>query len=322
MQKIIAIIVCWCCFLQASAQSNIVNLEYFVDTDPGFGNGTSVSITPATNISNIVFNVPLGSFTPGLHTLYTRSKDANGKWSITNSKLFYKSGTTSSPVNITRLEYFFDTDPGVGNGTNIPITPGVNLQNINYSADISVLTIGIHYLFVRSKDANGKWSITNKIIFYKAGSTLNGNIVKAEYYFDTNPGFGNGNNIALTAGPNIQNLNFSAGITNLAAGVHFLFVRSKNANGAWSVTNNLIFYKSGSSIVTNIVRLEYFIDTDPGFGNATGVSITPGTNIQNTLVNVSTLNLSEGIHFLSVRSKDASGRWSITNKFVFVKLKY
>ena len=32
--------------------------------------------------------------------------------------------TPSAPTNIVAAEYFFDTDPGFGSGTNISITPG------------------------------------------------------------------------------------------------------------------------------------------------------------------------------------------------------
>ena len=221
MQKIIAIIVCWAWFLQASAQPNIVFAEYFVDNDPGFGNATSISIVPSPNISDNLFNVSIGSLLSGLHTLFIRSKDANGKWSVTNPKIFYKTSASGISSNITRAEYFFDTDPGFGNATNIPVTAGTDVPNINLSASIGGLTAGVHYLSLRSKNANGIWSVTNNMPFYKPGPVI-GNIVNAEYFFDTDPGFGNATNISITPGTNLQNTLLNLSTASLIPGLHFL----------------------------------------------------------------------------------------------------
>ena len=70
MQKIIAILVCcfWC--LRVFAQPNITVAEYFIDTDPGFGNATSISITtPLPNIVDKTFSVSVGALAQGLHSL-------------------------------------------------------------------------------------------------------------------------------------------------------------------------------------------------------------------------------------------------------------
>ncbi|MBK8685500.1 MAG: hypothetical protein IPN26_11150 [Bacteroidetes bacterium] len=68
----------------------------------------------------------------------------------------------SMALNIVKIEYFFDNDPGFGNGTSAPITPGSNIANLNINADVSALPSGIHQLYVRCQDANGQWSITNR----------------------------------------------------------------------------------------------------------------------------------------------------------------
>ena len=230
MQKIIAVIICWCWFWQATAQPNITAAEYFIDTDPGFGNATSILITPSPNIADNAFSVALGSVPQGVHALFIRSRDANGKWSITSRFVFYKPSASAGlpPANIVKSEYFFDTDPGFGNATNIPVTAGTDVQNVTFGADISALSIGVHSLFIRSRDANGKWSITNQQVLYKPNSTGASpisNIVKAEYFFDTDPGFGNATNIPVTAGTDVQNVTFGADISTLSVGVHALFIR-------------------------------------------------------------------------------------------------
>ena len=55
-------------------------------------------------------------------------------------------------------------------------------------------------------------------------------------------------------------------------------------------------------------KAEYFYDADPGYGNAEQTSIDIGAND----LLLSTENLSEGFHLLSIRSVDAEGRWSST----------
>jgi len=148
---------------------NIVALEYFFNTDPGFGNATQYSVIPSPNLSNLTINADVTALPQGVHQFYIRSKDDNGVWSITNRSFFYKSGDTGivSFPNIVALEYFFDTDPGFGNATQASITAGTNIANLNINADVTALPQGVHQLNIRSQDANGAWSIANKSFFYK-----------------------------------------------------------------------------------------------------------------------------------------------------------
>ncbi len=325
MQKIIAVIVCWCWFMQATAQPNINAAEYFIDTDPGFNKATSIPITtPSANITDNTFSVAIGSLTTGVHTLYLRSRSATGRWSITNRFVFYKPSLASAtaPANIVKAEYFFDTDPGFGNGTNIPVTAGADVADVSFTANIDALSVGVHTLYLRSKDANGRWSITNKQVLYKpnaTGASAAGNIVKAEYFFDTDPGFGNATNITLTPGADVQNVNFNADISLLSVGVHQLFIRSKNAAGNWSVTNRQILYKPDPAKglpPANITQVEYFIDTDPGIGKAVPIAINAATNIADFVAPINISGLAVGNHRLFIRSRSASG-WSITNVYTF-----
>ena len=53
---------------------DIVNAEYFIDTDPGTGLGINIPVTPASNIDNLVFLVDMTTFTAGNHLLFLRAK--------------------------------------------------------------------------------------------------------------------------------------------------------------------------------------------------------------------------------------------------------
>ena len=133
----------WCLVFQVYAQPNIVKAEYYIDTDPGFGNATAISVTPAANITNNTFIVPSGSLSKGIHTLFIRSRDASGKWSVTNSHVFYLFGL---PVNIVKAEYYIDTDPGIGNATSITITPSTNIVNNTFNISVNLINQGVHTL--------------------------------------------------------------------------------------------------------------------------------------------------------------------------------
>ncbi len=246
MQKIIAIIVCWCWFWQASAQPNITAAEYYIDTDPGFGLATSIPITtPLPNVIDKAFSVSLTGVSEGVHFLFIRSLDANGKWSITNRFVFYKpSASAGAPAaNIVKAEYFFNNDPGFGNATNIPLSAGVDVQNVAFSAGIDTLPVGVHQLFIRSKNADGKWSVTNRRILYKpnpASGLPPGNITDVEYFIDTDPGFGKAVPIAINPAANFSDFLTLINISGLSVGDHNLFIRSRT-NSGWSITNRYTF---------------------------------------------------------------------------------
>ncbi|MEO7312029.1 MAG: hypothetical protein ABIX01_16625 [Chitinophagaceae bacterium] len=323
MQKIIAIVVCWCWCWQANAQPNITAAEYFIDTDPGFGNATSITITtPSPNISDQAFSVPISGLSQGIHHLFIRSKNANSRWGVTNRFVFYKSSSGgAAPGNIVKAEYFFDTDPGFGNAINIPVTPGVDIQNITFAAALDLLPAGLHSLFIRSKNAGGVWGVTNRQLLYKPGgnSGTPSNIVKAEYFFDTDPGFGSAINIPVTPGADVQNIGFAAALDTLSQGIHSLYIRSKNANGVWGITNRQVMYRANPASgvpPANITNVEYFIDADPGIGNAVPIAINAAANLADFIAPINISGLSVGSHKLYIRSRTSSG-WSITNIYTF-----
>ncbi|NOX46503.1 MAG: hypothetical protein GXO89_05940, partial [Chlorobi bacterium] len=153
-------------------------------------------------------------------------------------------GTMAQP-NITDLEYFFDTDPGLGNGTQISITTGTDIDE-NFSINLSGTSLGFHKLFFRAQDSNGNWSMTNmRDIFKLAPSApfpLIPNVTVAEYFFDTDPGFGNGTALAVTPGQNVDE-NYIIDITGLSLGFHVIFFRAQDSDGNWSMTDKRDIFK-------------------------------------------------------------------------------
>ena len=75
------------------------------------------------------------------------------------------------PLNLKKAEYFFNTDPGFGNGTPVTFTTptGTDIADLSFPADISALANNTpHYLFVRTLDSIDKWSLTNIVSFTKS----------------------------------------------------------------------------------------------------------------------------------------------------------
>ena len=307
----------------ACSSQNINRIEYFIDTDPGFGNGSSVIFSPNSNLSNLTFAANTSGLSNGLHALYVRSKDQNNLWSLTKSLVLIKSSINTPIQNIVQIEYFIDNDPGFGNATQISFSSTTNLNNVTFSLNTSNINSGLHTLFIRSKDANGIWSLTNRHSFVKSTiNTTNVNIVHAEYFIDYDPGFGNAITIPLTPNNPISSLTFNANVDTIKSGLHTLYIRTRDANGNWSLTNKHSFMRvTNVSPSANVVRAEYFIDTDPGFGNAVNIPISsPGTTVSSFTFSADLTTVNNGLHTLFIRTKDANGNWSLTNKHSFVRL--
>lgn len=300
---------------------NIIQAEYFINTDPGLGNGTQISYSPSQDIQSLNFDINIASFQNGFNNLYIRAKDDSLCWSITNFKSFYKENIYSSLPNITKVEYFIDNDPGLNYGINIPVTPDSIIDSLSFIADISSLSLGFHTLMIRAKNQNGIWSQIIQKSFYKERIFPNSQLlVKAEYFLDVDPGFGNGINIPLSSDSIISGIFFIADISSLSTGFHSIFIRTKDQNGNWSLTNIKSFYKEELyNISQDLVDAEYFLDIDPGFGNGFNIPISTDSIISGHDFFVDISGVNNGFHTLCIRIKDQLGKWSQTNVSGFYK---
>ena len=128
---------------------------------------------------------------------------------------------------VIRGEYFFDTDPGIGNGTNIIVTTPADSVEINFTASVSSLTKGLHNLYVRMLNDSGVWSQAENRLVNVYSVIANQNIVKSEYFFDTDPGVGLGTAISVgTTGDSVE-FSSSISVSALTKGLHNLYIRTK-----------------------------------------------------------------------------------------------
>jgi hypothetical protein len=84
------------------------------------------------------------------------------------------SGQSGTSANITRIEYYIDNDPGVGNATAVTIIPSVDIEDATIPFNPNVLSEGIHRVYVRARNANGNWSLSNFALFFKPYGTIPG----------------------------------------------------------------------------------------------------------------------------------------------------
>lgn len=220
-------------------------------------------------------------------------------------------------AQLTKAEYFFNTDPGTGNGTplDLQLTPGSGFDLATFNGQITVpphLKSGWHQVFIRVLDATKGWSLyEGKPFRVMRDAGLVGNL---EYFFDNDPGVGNGLTLTATLNPggDFDLLNYTGSIpvpVNMAKGWHQLYVRMRDANGGWGIYEAKPFFVVDQG--TSLDKLEYFFDTDPGYGNGIPVVFqTQNSNLSTFSGNISTTGLVPGPHTLYVRAKHNNGSWS------------
>jgi len=219
--------------------------------------------------------------------------------------------TYSCALTITEAEYFFNTDPGPGNGVDISITPGESVNITGLNVPSSLLTAGReHYLFLRYRSDEGQWGNTERRAFFihtPDPNTFAGrDVTHAEYWFDN-----------LT--PTLVDINDdpevvyaalipTAGLTTNSA--HKFSIRYIGTNGYISNTESRYFFIHepipGIWYSRDITHVEYQFDNLP----ATLVDI--GNNFEidyYALLPVGGLTPNQN-HKFTVRYLDEDGRWS------------
>jgi hypothetical protein len=291
-------------WLFTSHAQDILRIEYFIDTDPGHGNATPVSITQSPSV-NAGFTLNTSGLAGGTHFLYARAETTDGRWSET-SVVPVIATQFEQPGNIVQMEYFIDTDPGFGMGTQRTITPDKNVSQL-FTLNVSSLADGFHHLQFRVKDANGRWSMVQDAPFFSQ-DLARSNTVRLEYFIDNDPGYGSGKNVPVIAGKDLS-VTFVIDLAGVTPGVHQLCVRSEDAGNHWSIVHTAPFL----SVETNrpdLTQFEYFFDEDPGFGSGIRVPLTAGKDFSG-IFPMDTSGLSAGRHHIFFRGKDSKGNWGL-----------
>lgn len=154
----------WLFLVQSNGEAKIPKIayiEYYIDTDKGYGINNSIAFTQGTDLKNLQLDVNPDTLSAGIHIIGIRARDANNAWSLDNKWLFLVQKPAAPVPDLKAIEYYIDADPGYGKGTPIAINSVNNISNFNLPLNVSALKAGIHVLYIRSKDANDAWSLDN-----------------------------------------------------------------------------------------------------------------------------------------------------------------
>ncbi|MCH6202048.1 HYR domain-containing protein [Aquiflexum sp. LQ15W] len=141
-------------------QSIIVGAEYFINSDPGFGNGTPFNIAQGSN-PQAELEINVGDLPKGFHRLSVRFRNQDNIWGLNRSRLFYvENEGFTDPALVDYVEYFFDDDdPGLGDAIEIPLDEAASAIDLDALIAVADLEIGDHTISVRIKNNRGLWSI-------------------------------------------------------------------------------------------------------------------------------------------------------------------
>lgn len=306
--------------------------EYFFDTDPGEGLGKSLTITPGGGPDNPLRAEFSGISTSGLsvgsHLLYIRfrcnggsieDKCDNPNWGPARQ---YAINITAPVSTINTAEVFVDQDPGQGYGLPVPTPMDGKYDGRQESLQLSLNTMGWtrggHTVYVRARNSLGVWGPARPVFSDPAPNvTVIGDkwIVRAEYFFDVDPGEGFALQLPLRSSggigiPAVIDLS-GVPIEKLASGTHTLFIRAQDSEGLWGPTRRINLEVIQTAYT--LTGAEFFVDTDPGAGN--GISIPPydgafdeGSELVTASLNSGTL--AQGSHTICVRAQDNRNQWS------------
>ncbi len=302
-------------YLVTSAQilaQNITEIEYFFNEDPGVGSANSISSFSTDTEINFSETINTSSLVNGLHTLYMRAKDSDNTWGIpVPHLLFVDQGET---MLVDALEYFINEDPGVSLGTPVEVSDASEVE-LMQQITTENLSAGLHTLYLRAKSTDGDWGIpVPHLLFVDQGETM---LVDAlEYFINEDPGVGLGTPVEVSDEVEIE-ISQDLMTSGLPTGLHTLYIRAKSTGGDWGIpVPHLLFVDQGETMLVD--ALEYFINEDPGVSLGTPVEVSDASEVE-LMQQITTENLSAGLHTLYLRAKSTDGVWGIPiNKIIFV----
>ncbi|CAN5343757.1 hypothetical protein BH09BAC2_BH09BAC2_14990 [soil metagenome] len=244
--------------------ADITAAEYFVDTDPGTGNGIALSIGASGSTVNFIGSISTSSLPNGFHNVFIRTKDADGKWGLTEGRVFFVSQGAAVSADIISAEYYIDSDPGTGNGTQLNTGSIGGVVNFIASIPTASLISGFHNIYIRAKNASGIWGLYESRSFYiSAAATDAAEITAAEYFYDVDPGPGNGLPISIGSPLSVYKDSLTLPLGSLPIGDHLVGIRVKNTAGQWSLIENKLFkvcIKDGP-----LSKMNFFIENNQVF---------------------------------------------------------
>ena len=150
---------------EVTGEKHISGAEYFIDNDPGLGNGISISPFDGSfdqTIESITAEIDTSDLSLGLHTIYIRMKDSEDHWGTSKGYKF----EVREPPYIKEAEYYVDDNSGVGTALDASDANFDSaIEEIKGILDTSGLNVGTHTLYVRAKDSYFRWGELKETTF-------------------------------------------------------------------------------------------------------------------------------------------------------------
>jgi len=289
---------------------NIAYLEYFFDKDPGYGNGIRSYIHPSDTVNAFRY-ISLTNLSSGFHRLFFRTKNEEGKWSMTLSRPIYITDTDEKNV-VNQIDYFLDEQSTLRNQLNFQPSDEVALcEKIN----VESVTPGMHRIYFRTRNNSGIQSVIQSSPILVTSDSQPCSISAVTYNFDD---FKSTATIDVEPAVSVF-VAYSLAISQLSSGWHRLYLSAQSESGRKGIIYNRPFYIDSSSMKINY--LEYFFDEDPGLLKGEPISVNAGFDIT-TIMTIPLDSLSCGTHSISFRAKNDHENWSSLNVSDFTILIY
>ena len=281
----------------------ILGIEYFWDKK----NGQNEFIA-STNSSDETFNfnIPLNNIAPGLHRLYFRTKDSQGKWSTIYSKPVLVT-TEQTNASINKIEYFLDEIPSEGTGNSLGLVPS---KDVSVSKNLSLTNIspGLHRIYFKAQDEYGRWSTVHSKPVLVSAEEPDLPITNVEYFFDQENSVKGANSLSFVPSKNVEIFQ-NISLNNISTGLHRIYFKGQNESGIWSTVHSKPILVTADEPNPLITKIEYFFDKDPGINSGKSVMFTPGNDVT-VVTNIPLDTLSSGTHSIFFRAKNSKGFWS------------
>ena len=233
--------------------TSISKVEYWIDEDY---NGR---VSKATNETTIPIEVDIKGLGYGNHIISYRIVNDLGQYSELRRKMFYL-GLVGETLSLKGYEYWIDEqyDSRV-TGTVSGASAEIDISDI----DISSLSEGVHFFYVRTLNDNDQYGKLHRYMFYipkYVEDEATANMSKVEYWIDNDMA----NRITVPADAMTTAINFD--ISDLKYGLHSFSYRAMNTLGEWSTVVNKKFYVNDKdySVVYPLVAYRYFFNERRG----------------------------------------------------------
>ncbi|KPA10499.1 conserved hypothetical protein, secreted [Candidatus Magnetomorum sp. HK-1] len=146
--------------------------EYFWGTDPGEGQGISLTVN---NGQVDVADIDTSTLAPGIHQIFMRMQNSEDTWGPARQ---FDIEILEQPI-IQSADYYFDYIPESGQGTALQAADKVfDSQEEKFEGFQTVnMPIGTYTVFVRAQDSHGRWSIPeSKKITIKYPAHISGRV--------------------------------------------------------------------------------------------------------------------------------------------------